>query len=228
MGGLMNSVHYATSDLRTPGQIRVEGIGANAATYTKGSTTVRLRSLVDETFSMQIEVYILQSITTMTPICKVDSSAWDHLSGLQLADPTFGTPAKIDLLIGADIWPALIADGIAAGLHDEPCALCTRLGWVVIGPVMVNTPNHLTHTLTVSKCIGDQQLDKLLQRFWQVEDNGPADELSVDSCERIFIDTVRRTASGHYSVQIPFLPNAPVLGDSYQAARRQFFILSEN
>ncbi|XP_054083368.1 uncharacterized protein LOC128920314 [Zeugodacus cucurbitae] len=187
MEGLMNAVHYVTSDLRTPGQIRVEGIGANAAAYTKGSTTVRLRSLNDEAFSMQFEVYILPTITTMTPVCKVDSSAWDHLSGLQLADPTFGTPAKIDLLIGADIWPALIADGIAAGPHDEP------------------------------KCIGDQKLDKL--------DAGPVDELSVDPCERIFIDTVRRTASGRYSVQIPFLPNAPVLGDSYQAARRQFFHL---
>ncbi|XP_039960281.1 uncharacterized protein LOC120774623 [Bactrocera tryoni] len=220
MGGLMSAVHYATSDLRTPGQIRVESIGANAAIYAKGSTSVRMRSLIDETFSMQFEVYILPTITTMTPVCKVDSSAWDHLSGLQLADPTFATSAKIGLLIGADIWPALIADGIAAGPHDEPYALCTRLGWVVFGPAMVNTTSHLTHTLTVNKCIGDQQLDKLLQRFWQV-----VDELSVDSCERIFIDTERRTASGRYSVQISFLLNAPVLGDSYQAARRQFFHL---
>ena len=47
--------------------------------------------------------FVLPRITTDMPISPVSSiTKWKHLSGLELPDPEFGTPARVDIQLGAD------------------------------------------------------------------------------------------------------------------------------
>ncbi|XP_017467294.1 PREDICTED: uncharacterized protein LOC108359785 [Rhagoletis zephyria] len=108
----------------------IEGVGQNS-TYTRGVTTLNLHSRIDEGVDISFNAYILNSITSSTPAIPVNTAAYEYLSGLQLAVPTFGLPGCIDLLIGADIWSTILQDGVVSGGCDKPCALRTRPGWIL-------------------------------------------------------------------------------------------------
>ena len=62
-----------------------------------------------------------------------NSSKWNHISDLSLADPDFGTPGRIDLLLGADIYADILLHGWQCGPPGTPTALETRFGWVLTG-----------------------------------------------------------------------------------------------
>lgn len=128
--------------------LSVDGVGGHSATQTRGQTTVTIRSTINNGFEIQLEVYVLRSITSELPLASVDASQWNQVSNLLLADPTFGTPGKIDMLIGADIWSTIIQDGFITGKAGEPSAMCTQFGWVAVGPANTNgTERDVIHSL---------------------------------------------------------------------------------
>ena len=49
-------------------------------------------------------------------------SEWSHLKGLQLADPDFGRPGPIDLLLGMDVFVDILLTGRRLGQHGTPSA----------------------------------------------------------------------------------------------------------
>ncbi|XP_017473946.1 PREDICTED: uncharacterized protein LOC108364675 [Rhagoletis zephyria] len=156
------------------------------------------------------------------PVTSIYTSSWNHINGLRLADPTFGTPGRIYLLLGADTWSAIIQDGVVAGNANQPRALQTRLGWIVLGQTTTNTQDTTAHAYTANKC-DEQRLDVLLQKFWEEEEaSSEIRHPAEDECERIFMSSVTRRPDGRYSVQIPFRRDAPALGNSRRAALRQF------
>lgn len=173
---------------------------------------------------MAVDVYILNTITSDTPAADISESCWMHLRSLELADPTFGSPGHIDLLVGADVWGNIVEEGIVRGAPNEPYAQSTRFGWVVFGPATIDsavTPP--MRTLHVHP-IDNQGLDDLLRKFWELEEvNGTSMAApDADICERIFMETHCRDGDGRYIVQIPFRLDAPILGNSHQLALRQF------
>ena len=60
---------------------------------------------------------------------------WDHISHVELADPEFRTPARIDLLLGAEVFASILPDGRRTGPRGKPSAINTCLGWVRFGKV---------------------------------------------------------------------------------------------
>ncbi|XP_069968661.1 uncharacterized protein [Bactrocera oleae] len=209
---------------RSPYECQVEGIDQSLSTRTKGIVRVSMRSRADEKFKISFNAYIIDSITSMTPATTIDIRTSHHLNGLHLADPAFGIPGQVELLIGADIWPALVLNDVVVGSHNEPCALHTRLGWVVLGPVAPNEskPVLLSSLVDVQD---DSTTDKLLRKFWEIEEPSDNTKAEVDECEEIFARTVTRLPNGQYIVQIPFRSDAPALGNSHPAALRQFLKL---
>ena len=39
------------------------------------------------------------------------TALWNHLKKVELADPEFGTPVKIDLVLGTDVYDKVIRHG---------------------------------------------------------------------------------------------------------------------
>ncbi|XP_036347268.1 uncharacterized protein LOC118756623 [Rhagoletis pomonella] len=182
-------------------KLRVEGVDSSLSAHTKGTVPVCMRSLVDESFSLNFSAYILDSITSTTPATSIDVSTWTYVHDLQLADPTLGTPGTVDLLIGADILPTLLLTEIRTGPNNMPCALQTRLGWIVFGPATATScSSTMHHTLLSSNPVEQECLEQLLRKFWETEEP-PAEVTShVDECEGIFVKTVTRSADGRYCI----------------------------
>lgn len=53
------------------------------------------------------------------------NAEWDHLTDLQLADPEFGSPGRIDLLLG------VLLTGWQCRKPGTPTAFETHFGWVL-------------------------------------------------------------------------------------------------
>ncbi|XP_036336276.1 uncharacterized protein LOC118746538 [Rhagoletis pomonella] len=195
-------------DLRRRCAVLVESMGRASSAYTKGIATIRLHSRVNEGLEINLDLYILRTIMSTTPVTSIGTSSWNHINWLRLADLTFGTPGHIDLLLGADTWSAIIQDGEVAGNVNQPCALQTRLG----------------HAYTANKC-DVQRLDVLLPQFSEEEASSEIRNPEEDECECIFMNTVTRRPDGRYSVQIPFRRDALGLGYSRRAVLPQFLQL---
>lgn len=73
-----------------------------------------------------------------------------------------------------------------------------------------------------------EQLDRLIQRFWEIEDIPSKHLLTRDEqlAEDIFMAThTRDPTSGRYTVTIPFRKHTPALGESRQAALKRLYSL---
>ena len=91
------------------------------------------------------------------------SPKWTHLPGLALADPEFGTPGRIDILLGVDIFVNVLLNGHRSGPLGSPVAFETQFAWVLAGNASSLVPTHHVinlHTLTA---------DDLIRQFWEVE-----------------------------------------------------------
>ena len=70
----------------------------------------------------------------------------DHLSDLKPADSDFRTPARIDLLLAAEVFMSILRDGRRTGPQGSPSAINTYFGWVLFGKIecryVVDVANH--------------------------------------------------------------------------------------
>ena len=83
-----------------------------------------------------LEAIVLPKITCDLPLrLLLLDSRWDHLSGIKLADPDFGTPSGVDLLIGAHLFDNVVLHCRWQGPLWSPSAFETIFGWVLSGTV---------------------------------------------------------------------------------------------
>lgn len=209
-------------------------IGINNATTRVGKMCrVAIKSL-NESFSINIQCFILPSITNNTPSRRVDLKHIDIPSNICLADPNFHTPAAVDLIIGADIfWDLLGSQKISLG-DGRPMLYETRLGWLVSGPINSGYASHSTikcNFTTVSSHFTDVSNDDIqnqLMRFWQLDEVSPkACHYSSEEqlCEDHFVKNTMRLPDGRFCVRLPLKHDVNVLGDSKQRAQHCFLSL---
>ncbi|KAF9810008.1 hypothetical protein SFRURICE_012866 [Spodoptera frugiperda] len=79
----------------------VSGVGERQ-TKIKHRVTLYIKSCHNPNASVRVEAYVLRSLTTMLPTTNLGIPEWSDLKDLELADPGFATPGRIDILLGAD------------------------------------------------------------------------------------------------------------------------------
>ena len=153
-----------------------------------------------------------------------------HIMGLQLADPSYHLPGRIDILLGADMTPKIMSKQLLRnGLPSQPIAQATHFGWVVSGPVNTLDPYAVTPTSNYHQTPilqTDSQLEPLVKRFWQSEEPEP-EETPVSTIEETaaghFAETVKYIpAKSRYEVTLPKFSIMDTLGDSYSQALSRF------
>jgi len=112
---------------------------------------------------MSVYVLVLPRLTVYAGIDSVAVREWPHLRGLDLADPDFASAKRIDILLGADVYDAILGPGVRRGETREPIVQQTSLGWIISRTVdsVVTQPYAAQHI-----CSADDSLDSLVQRFW--------------------------------------------------------------
>ena len=201
--------------------VSISGIGATSAGTATSVVNVTLRSRVNPEFHVNLDALVLKRLTSTVPSFTVEQANWEHVRGLELADPSFGLPGKIDLLVGAEVYCNLITGNLRKGTEGQPVAQETTLGWILSGPVSKKQESNPAHsTASAFSVTTDVSLHEQLQSFWNIE-NPPAQYPSSpqdEYCERFFLSTVRRSPSGKFIVRLPLKEDSPILGDSRSVA----------
>jgi len=141
---------------------------------------------------------------------------------------TFRGTYIIDIILGADVYPQIIDDGIVKGDAQSPIAQRTKLGWIISGPTNgdISVINPQGYYISV-----DKDLHDLLQRFWKLEEISPSPIplLSKDEqqCEQHYKLTHSRNQEGRYIIKLPFKQSVTQLGDSRSRALRMITQLSK-
>ena len=112
---------------------------------------------------------------------------WDHLADLTLADPDFGRPGKIDLLLGVEVFSQVVRQGRRSGIPGSPSAFETDFGWVLAGETStyVSHLSLLTHHTTIDTGNG------LLRKFWEIEEQ-PTEYSSLSLLRNILLYSTSR------------------------------------
>ncbi|GFX05361.1 DUF1758 domain-containing protein [Trichonephila clavipes] len=110
------------------------GLDNKVAAY----ATKRVELQLSPQFSQDIfavNALVVKELTCNLPnfiVSKFDSL---HITGLQLADPSFYISRPVDMILGADIFLDLIQYGKISGTQNQPYALNSKLGWLLSGKV---------------------------------------------------------------------------------------------
>lgn len=200
--------------------IVISGFSNVTVTKVTGVTELRIRAHNDHNATYTLKTLIVPHITCDLPKQQVPTDILENYKHLSLADPEFGTPGPIDVLIGADIYFKLLTGHIISN-KDFPCAVGTKLGWLISGS-LPSQPNTTIHSLVTT--LNNDVLSDSLVKFWETEETPISHPKSSDEqlAEDRFLNCVSRDSSGRYIVPLLFKEFPPPLGDSYTNALRAY------
>ncbi|XP_045541610.1 uncharacterized protein LOC123723103 [Papilio machaon] len=222
---------------RHPIKTVISGLGGDpqASLACKFMVTMKIQSRHDPSFVISVKAYVMNKVTSLLPDRKIVVPMLPSLSCEVLADPSFGTPNKIDVLLGAEVYSQILLQGLIRGPPGYPLAQNTRFGWILSGEVEERgSQSETCHNVIVSLHSAHSNESELLRKFWELE----SDHYDVEKtylteeeqlCERLFTETTRRDESGRYVVRLPFRTPDPKCkyGDSKQIAQKRFLILEK-
>ncbi|XP_062704362.1 uncharacterized protein LOC134286717 [Aedes albopictus] len=167
-------------------------------------------------FEQEIDCLVLPKLTVSLPSRSVDISRWTIPRNLPLADPRFNISQGVDLIVGAELFFALLESQRLTLADGFPILQKTVLGYVVSG----TSPAEAQKTV-VCHVATEQDLNAQLERMWEVDDFDVGRALTQEEqhVEDHFMRTVSRDDTGRYVVRLPLRESSvPFLGDSYKAA----------
>ncbi|XP_023248115.1 uncharacterized protein LOC111643952 [Copidosoma floridanum] len=198
--------------------LSVIGVGAETSSRCYSIAHGILRTNKKQNFAMGFSALVLNELTRCLPKQKLTRGNWPHLEGLDLADPDYTDPAKIDVILGADVYPALIMEGLVRGLAGTPLAQQSVFGWLLTGAIDSGNPQSSSirafHTHT------EPSLSQLVSRFWEIEEVPRKSLLTADEekCEELFANSYSRNENGRFVVRLPFAKRPNFLGSRDIAA----------
>lgn len=208
-----------------PTNVRIAGVN-NKTSDSMEKTTVEIRSRCND-FRTTLECFVTSSVTGVIPSSNIDVTTWHIPPGLQLADPDFNTPQKIDMLIGNGLFFKILQSGQLKLSDHLPELRETLLGWVFAGAFeeafnSQQDPSY-SHPVTV------EDVYDAVQKFWTIEEvpGSQAESSEEEACEEHFRSTHHRNSDGRFIVQLPLKENADLLDDCRSVALKRFFLLEQ-
>lgn len=119
---------------------------------------------VNSGFNINLEFFVLQSITSNLPSENMDADNWNIPKNITLAYPEFYTSSKIDMLIGAEIYTQLMSIG-QIKINGLPTIQITLLGWIILGRV----PQYIVSLkicATVINSMIEDTMDEKIKKIW--------------------------------------------------------------
>ncbi|GBL95711.1 hypothetical protein AVEN_665-1 [Araneus ventricosus] len=172
----------------------------------------------DNSFNESLKFMVVPKISSVTPSCNLDISKLSLPKNIKLADPSFHKPAKISMLLGAQVFFKIIKED-QIKINDSITLQNSVFNYIVTGGLP--TADDKLHCFLLSEKEG---LENLISKFWQLE-SLEDESLNLNSqtklCEDHFLNNHRRDQTGHYIVQMAFLKEPSCLGESKQTAIRR-------
>ncbi|KAL0810597.1 hypothetical protein ABMA28_010714 [Loxostege sticticalis] len=203
----------------------VSGLG-DGQTKIKYLVSFQVESRHNPNSKIQINAYVLKSLTTLLPSQSLHTPDWLDLEQLTLADPGYMKPGKIDLLLGAEVYSEVLLSGVIKSPQGSLIAQNTILGWILSGRI-----SNESHGNVVNLHVRVE--DDLLKQFFEMEDEPDSIKKklteSEKKCEDIYDATTVRNKEGRYVVDLPFKSDDPECqyGQSKDIAVRKLYSLEK-
>jgi len=113
--------------------VPVAGLAGQLVQTINGRVQLSIQSAAGHR-SLELSAWTLPTITGSMPSLQLPAAVRDRCSHLPLADPEFDSPAPVELLLGADVFPQVLRSkrqDLGPGL---PTAFDTIFGWILLGP----------------------------------------------------------------------------------------------
>ncbi|XP_055714803.1 uncharacterized protein LOC129808922, partial [Phlebotomus papatasi] len=198
----------------------IKGIGS-ICTNTPQSITAEIEDK-NNIISMVLEFLVLEHITDDQPAVEVKIQ-YQIPSHVTLADPDFGKPGPIDMLLGADVFMSVLRSRKVAG---SPTLQETAFGYIVAGCFESHSESisSISRLITCLCATEDTSLNTQMEKFWTLEEVKAQKPLSVEEqkCEAHFALCTSRNSEGRYVVRLPTREDLQNLGDSRYLAEKRF------
>lgn len=159
---------------------------------------------LNSAYNRDVELSIVKHITSPMPQVKVNVEALKIPNYIQLADPNFGIPGPISMLLAADVFfDALLPERHRVG-SGQLVLQNTLFGYVVAGEVpqlSSSSVSFISHTLHCS----NNDIDVMLEKFWEVENiSSPNKAITAeqDLCEASFKKSIQ-LINNRFQVDLP-------------------------
>ncbi|XP_070167587.1 uncharacterized protein [Polyergus mexicanus] len=199
--------------------VAVFGVGGQQTGTAKGRVALSVWSRTG-TNSVTTTALVLPRLTGYVREADATSSDWTHIRGLELADPDFTASDSIDVLLGADVYSAILRDGVRRGSRSQPVAQRTIFGWILSGRIKSAEEEE---RVAIHQCSVGEPLSALVRRFWEQEElpSSPTPlSREEQECEEQFVNTHSRDSDGRYTVRLPVVSPLPDLSETRGAAVR--------
>ena len=112
--------------------LSISGItGSTNGSNSNSVTQLAVSPIGNLNVSFPISAIIVPRVTCDLPTHPIPFKLeWEHLSNLSLADPEFGQPGRIDILLGIDVYINALLQGRLTGPPGSPVAFETIFGRV--------------------------------------------------------------------------------------------------
>ena len=212
--------------------VRVSGIGGvSQRAPIQSISSFQISAVGPNKRRLGITAVVVPKVTCDLPLAPVPFQLnWKHLTDLILADPGFGQPGRIDMLLGVDVFLDVLRHGRRSGPPESPTALETEFGWVLCGgagPASSSSAHACVTTFHSTVNSGDD----ILRQFWEIEET-PTDHSTLSIEERTvvrqFESNFSRSKEGRFVVPLPRNPSARQIGESRSQAVRRFLSLERS
>lgn len=165
---------------------------------------------------MTVDATVLSAITHPLPTKSILVDQ-QFISGLDLADPTYGCPGNIDILLSANVFAALTMPFVHKDTSAATIAMQTKLGWVLFGEALANS---IQDKRACFDTTSEDRVAAALQDFWRLEEVANSSTFSPDDiqCEKMYAEKHSQIPNGRYCVELPFKEDPPILGASRDRA----------
>lgn len=190
-------------------------IGLGGIQSSKGKVEFKINSATNPDCTVQLTMYVSSKLVGPLPQLPVDLSAWPNIRRLPLADQNFDQPGPIDMILGAQFYSQIVQTGLRR-FPDGPTAQNTSFGWIMIG--QINIP--VCEIAISASGVANDELMSGLTRFWEMENATTRHYRTPEeqTCEDIFVSTVKRDSTGRFTASIPMQPDPPKVIGSRQLA----------
>lgn len=208
-----------------PIQIPVTGINQTKLNINK-KVFAKVKS-TDSSYSSNLSFLILNKITSELPQYYFSPSELNIPDNIEISDPEYNKPGKIDMLLGSGVFFSLLSSGKIELNKYGLILQQTKLGWILAGPLQIpesNSSEIVSCSNVASNCLftqNDNLLNEQLERFWQIEDlSSDNTKLSNEEldCEIHFRKHFEQDTTGRFTVQLPLKSNHTELGESVSTA----------
>ncbi|XP_049315772.1 uncharacterized protein LOC125779173 [Bactrocera dorsalis] len=166
---------------------------------------------------------VLPKLTRNLPTCHISALTRQAFPDLTLADKRFFVNEPVDVILGGDVYPQIMLDGIRKNVLGSLLTQETVFGWIV-----TRRANSIKPTNTCVSYYNEISLEKQLASFWELEEMSKERKLSEEDryCEELYKKITMRNEDGKYVVSLPFRKDYPVnisLGRFLQISYFQFY-----